>query len=81
MIHQEVPNEMIHQEVPNDWKGQCFGCSTVNSHGLGPRFYLLSEHGCYRNARYLTTFVSEAQLVEFLARYPVRASPQRRLTR
>ena len=34
------------QEIPNHWKGQCFGCSTANSHGLGLRFYL-SESGCY----------------------------------
>jgi acyl-CoA thioesterase FadM len=37
---------MRDQEIPNDWKGQCFGCSPVNSHGLGLRFYL-SENGCY----------------------------------
>jgi len=34
------------QEIPNDWKGQCFGCSPLNSQGLGLRFYL-SEYGCY----------------------------------
>ena len=34
------------QEIPNDWKGQCFGCSPINSQGLGLRFYL-SEYGCY----------------------------------
>ena len=37
---------MREQEIPNYWKGQCFGCSTVNSHSLGLRFYL-SENGCY----------------------------------
>jgi len=36
----------MHQEIPNHWKGQCFGCSTANKHGLGLRFYL-SENGCY----------------------------------
>ena len=36
----------MHEEIPNHWKGQCFGCSTTNSHGLGLRFYL-SENGCY----------------------------------
>jgi len=39
-------SQMRDQEIPNDWKGQCFGCSPVNSHGLGLRFYL-SENGCY----------------------------------
>lgn len=37
---------MKDQEIPNYWKGQCFGCSTVNSYSLGLRFYL-SENGCY----------------------------------
>jgi uncharacterized protein (TIGR00369 family) len=36
----------MHQEIPNHWKGQCFGCSTANQHGLRLRFYL-SENGCY----------------------------------
>lgn len=34
------------QEIPNYWKGKCFGCSTLNAHGLGLRFYL-SQDGCY----------------------------------
>jgi uncharacterized protein (TIGR00369 family) len=37
---------MEDQEIPNYWKGQCFGCSKVNSYSLGLRFYL-SENGCY----------------------------------
>ncbi len=37
---------MRDQEIPNYWKGQCFGCSTMNSYSLRLRFYL-SENGCY----------------------------------
>ena len=37
---------MRDQEIPNHWKGQCFGCSTMNSYSLRLRFYL-SENGCY----------------------------------
>jgi uncharacterized protein (TIGR00369 family) len=37
---------MKDKEIPNYWKGKCFGCSSVNSYGLGLRFYL-SENGCY----------------------------------
>jgi len=37
---------MRDQEIPNYWKGQCFGCSTVNSYSLRLRFYL-SKNGCY----------------------------------
>jgi uncharacterized protein (TIGR00369 family) len=37
---------MKDKEIPNYWKGECFGCSTVNRYGLRLRFYL-SENGCY----------------------------------
>ena len=37
---------MKDQEIPNTWKGLCFGCSPMNNHGLGLRFYL-SDNGCY----------------------------------
>jgi len=37
---------MRDRQIPNYWKGQCFGCSTVNSYSLRLRFYL-SENGCY----------------------------------
>ena len=37
---------MMDQEIPNYWPGQCFCCSSANSHSLGLRFYL-SDNGCY----------------------------------
>jgi len=39
-------SQMKDKEIPNYWKGQCFGCSTVNNYSLRLRFYL-SENRCY----------------------------------